>query len=205
MNDDQQREQRLRQALSALVDGEAHELEVSQVLARAKGHDDVKARWARYQLVSAALQAGGQARLQQEGAPPPPAKATASTAPWSFAAAAALTLALTVLLRVTGDNTVVPSDLAATPASPPAAFALAGAFEAGLQPVALGGQAPAERKRASLLNYGDSTASVSPATVRSATERHLQTLMRRHAELNMLDSAGALVPAVRLVALADAP
>ena len=62
MNDDQKREARLRQALSALVDGEAHELEVSQVLAKAKGHDEVKARWARYQLVSAALQARGAAQ-----------------------------------------------------------------------------------------------------------------------------------------------
>lgn len=203
MKDEQQREQRLRQALSALVDGEAHELEVSQVLARARGHDDVKARWARYQLVSAALQAGGQARLEQEETPPPPAKASAGL--WSFAAAAALTLALTVLLRTTGGESAVPSDLAASPATPPAAFALAGAFEAGFQPVALGGRSDADRKGASLLRYGEASAWVSPATVRGATQRHLQTLMRRHAELNMLDSAGALVPAVRLVALADAP
>ena len=62
MNDDQKREARLRQALSALVDGEAHELEVSQVLAKARGHDEVKARWARYQLVSAALKSRGAAQ-----------------------------------------------------------------------------------------------------------------------------------------------
>lgn len=207
MNDDQKREARLRQALSALVDGEAHELEVSQVLAKAKGHDEVKARWARYQLVSAALQARGAALGSAASSAHHPAEATASPTPasaplrrgfgWgSFALAASLTLALVVVLRTVDPGAESAPMLAAlTPASGPI-------VAAPLQPVSLGGE------RA----LGSAAVQITmPRTWAASGElgpgaaRHLQTLMRRHAELNLLDSAGSLVPAVRLVAHAEAP
>jgi anti-sigma factor RsiW len=204
MNDDQKREARLRQALSALVDGEAHELEVSQVLAKAKGHDEVKARWARYQLVSAALQARGAAQgsavvttAHPAGAALPAAAPLRRGFGWgSFALAASLTLALVMVLR-----TVVPSPepepmLAALTPSPAPTLAVP------LQPVALGGE---RSSGSAAVQITMPRAWAASGELGPGAARHLQTLMRRHAELNLLDSAGSLVPAVRLVAHSEAP
>lgn len=204
MNDDQKREARLRQALSALVDGEAHELEVSQVLAKAKGHDEVRARWARYQLVSAVLQARGAAQGTNSSATPSPAQAATSPAAaplrrgvgWgSFALAASLTLALVVVLRTVGPEAAPAPMLAAL--TPTAAPTLA----APLQAVAFGGE-PSTGGAAVQITMPRAWAA--SGELGPGAARHLQTLMRRHAELNLLDSAGSLVPAVRLVAHAEA-
>ena len=205
MNDDQKREARLRQALSALVDGEAHELEVSQVLAKAKGHDEVKARWARYQLVSAALQAPGAAQRAAASAAPPPADATPVPAAgslrrgfgWgSFALAASLTLALVVVLRTMAPG-AEPAPMVAALTGPPAPI-----LAAPLHPVALGGE-PSSGGAAVQITMPRAWAA--SGELGPGAARHLQALMRRHAELNLLDSAGSLVPAVRLVARAEAP
>ena len=204
MNDDQKREARLRQALSALVDGEAHELEVSQVLAKAKGHDEVKARWARYQLVSAALQARGAAQGAVTVATTPPAGAAlpAAATPrrgfgWgSFALAASLTLALVVVLRSLGPSTEPSPMLAALTPSPAPTLAVP------LQPVALGGE---RSSGSAAVQITMPRAWAASGELGPGAARHLQTLMRRHAELNLLDSAGSLVPAVRLVAHSEAP
>lgn len=142
MNDDQKREARLRQALSALVDGEAHELEVSQVLAKARGHDEVKARWARYQLVSAALKSRGAAQggAAIDASPATEAKTLPAAAPlrrgfgWgSFALAASLTLALVMVLRTVGPSPEPEPVLAALTPTPAPFLAVP------LRPVALGG------------------------------------------------------------------
>ena len=205
MTDDQKREARLRQALSALVDGEAHELEVSQVLAKAKGHDEVKARWARYQLVSAALQARGAAQGSAAIDESPATEVTTlpSSAPlprgfgWgSFALAASLTLALMVVLRTVGPGSEPEPRLAAL--TPTAAPSLA----VPLQPVALGGE---RSSGSAAVQITMPRAWASSGELGPGAARHLQTLMRRHAELNLLDSAGSLVPAVRLVAYSEAP
>jgi negative regulator of sigma E activity len=207
MSEEQKRETRLRQALSALVDGEAHELEVSQVLAKAKGHDEVRARWARYQLVSSVLRAQGAA--QQAPASPPKAAVKDIPVPgaealrrhfgWgSFALAASLTLAFVVVLRSLAPNVEPGPMLAAlTPATEPT-------LAAALQPVALGGE---RASGSAVLQITMPRAWAASATLGSGSgsARHLQTLMRRHAELNLLDSAGSLVPAVRLVAHSEAP
>jgi negative regulator of sigma E activity len=208
MNDDQKREARLRQALSALVDGEAHELEVSQVLAKAKGHDEVRARWARYQLVSAVLQARGAAQGTNSSATPSPAQAATSPAAaplrrgfgWgSFALAASLTLALVVVLRTVGSEAAPAPMLAAL--TPTAAPTPAPTLAAPLQAVAFGGE-PSTGGAAVQITMPRAWAA--SGELGPGAARHLQTLMRRHAELNLLDSAGSLVPAVRLVAHAEA-
>jgi len=204
MTDDQKREARLRQALSALVDGEAHELEVSQVLAKAKGHDEVKARWARYQLVSAALQARGATQGAVTVATTPPAGAAlpAAATPrrgfgWgSFALAASLTLALMVVLRTLGPGSEPAPRLAALTPTPAPSLAVP------LQPVALGGE---RSSGSAAVQITMPRAWASSGELGPGAARHLQTLMRRHAELNLLDSAGSLVPAVRLVAHSEAP
>jgi sigma-E factor negative regulatory protein RseA len=204
MNDDQKREVRLRQALSALVDGEAHELEVSQVLAKAKGHDEVKARWARYQLVSAALQARGAAQgsaavttAHPAGAALPAAATPRRGFGWgSFALAASLTLALVVVLRSLGPSTEPSPMLAALTPSPAPTLAVP------LQPVALGGE---RSSGSAAVQITMPRAWAASGELGPGAARHLQTLMRRHAELNLLDSAGSLVPAVRLVAHSEAP
>lgn len=205
MNDDQKREARLRQALSALVDGEAHELEVSQVLAKAKGHDEVRARWARYQLVSAALQARGAAQGGAAMDTSPAREATtlpaaASLRPgfgWgSFALAASLTLALVVMLRTLGPGTDPAPMLAALTPTPAPSLAVP------LQPVALGGE---RSSGPAAVQITMPRAWAASGELGPGAARHLQTLMRRHAELNLLDSAGSLVPAVRLVAHSEAP
>jgi hypothetical protein len=204
MTDDQKREARLRQALSALVDGEAHELEVSQVLAKAKGHDEVKARWARYQLVSAALQARGATQGAVTVATTPPAGAAlpAAATPrrgfgWgSFALAASLTLALMVVLRTLGPGLEPAPRLAALTPTPAPSLAVP------LQPVALGGE---RSSGSAAVQITMPRAWAASGELGPGAARHLQTLMRRHAELNLLDSAGSLVPAVRLVAHSEAP
>jgi len=204
MNDDQKREVRLRQALSALVDGEAHELEVSQVLAKAKGHDEVKARWARYQLVSAALQARGAAQgsaavttAHLAGAALPAAATPRRGFGWgSFALAASLTLALVVVLRSLGPSTEPSPMLAALTPSPAPTLAVP------LQPVALGGE---RSSGSAAVQITMPRAWAASGELGPGAARHLQTLIRRHAELNLLDSAGSLVPAVRLVAHSEAP
>lgn len=205
MNDDLKREARLRQTLSALVDGEAHELEVSQVLAKAKGHGEVKARWARYQLVSAALQARGVAQGALGSDALPPAQATALPAAaslrrgfgWgSFALAASLTLALVVVLRTLGPSSESAPMLAALTPAPAPTLAVP------LQPVALGGE---RSSGSAAVQISMPRAWAASGELGPGAARHLQALMRRHAELNLLDSAGSLVPAVRLVAHSEAP
>ena len=205
MNDDQKREARLRQALSALVDGEAHELEVSQVLAKARGHDEVKARWARYQLVSAALKSRGAAQggAAIDAPPATGAKTLPAAAPlrrgfgWgSFALAASLTLALVMVLRTVGPSPEPEPVLAALTPTPAPFLAVP------LRPVALGGEGASggAAVRITMPRAWASSGELGPGAA-----RHLQALMRRHAELNLLDSAGSLVPAVRLVAHSEAP
>lgn len=205
MNDDQKREARLRQALSALVDGEAHELEVSQVLAKARGHDEVKARWARYQLVSAALQARGGAQGSAASTAPPPAEAAAVPATggfrrgfgWgSFTLAASLTLALVVVLRTMGPGAEAQPMLAALTPTPAPSLAVP------LRSAALGDE---RSFGGAALQITMPRAWAASGELGPGAARHLQTLMRRHAELNLLDSAGSLVPAVRLVAYSEAP
>jgi len=205
MSDEQKREARLRQALSALVDGEAHELEVSQVLAKAKGHDEVRARWARYQLVSSVLQAQGAAQRAPTSTlnravkdhPVPGAEAFRRHFGWgSFALAASLTLAFVVVLRSLAPHAEPGPMLAAlTPATEPTLAAI-------LQPVALGGE---RASGSAALQITMPRAWATSGALGSGSARHLQMLMRRHAELNLLDSAGSLMPAVRLVAHSEAP
>jgi len=46
---------RVEETLSALMDGEAEELEVRRVLRELSGNSDLRAKWQRYQLASAAM------------------------------------------------------------------------------------------------------------------------------------------------------
>lgn len=46
---------RMKESLSALVDGEADELEIRRILNQAEQDDELRERWGRYQLIGAAL------------------------------------------------------------------------------------------------------------------------------------------------------
>ena len=110
--------------------------------------------------------------------------------------AASLTLALVVVLRTIGPGAEPQPLLAALTPAPAPSLAVP------LRPAALGDE---RSFGGAALQITMPRAWAASGELGPGAARHLQTLMRRHAELNLLDSAGSLVPAVRLVAYSEAP
>lgn len=216
--------ERLRESLSALMDDEADDLELGRVLRAMEEDSEMRATWARYQLVSAMLRghaAGGAAppeALPAEGTRAVAAEPAAGAAdagpgvpetaarqsawrPWaSFAAAASLTLAVVVAWPTRQDE--APRPEAAEVASTRSESLVLGA--PGAPPVLRGGVRPVTE---SFLLPEASTAPDARVPLRalSGAERHARALMLQHAELSALHSRAGMMPFTRVAAFEQAP
>jgi sigma-E factor negative regulatory protein RseA len=222
--------ERLRESLSALMDDEADDLELGRVLRAMEEDGEVRATWARYQLVSAVLRghgAGGAEPLDALLTEQPPATPvdghaagaadTVATVPetaarqsawrpWaSFAVAASLTVAAVVAWPTRQDEPALPET--AEVAAPRGESLVLGAPGA---PRALRSSVRPVRERFLVPERSPSAGPAAPdARVPLRTlpgaERHARALMLQHAELSALHSRAGMMPFTRVAAFEQAP
>jgi sigma-E factor negative regulatory protein RseA len=217
--------ERLRESLSALMDDEADDLELGRVLRAMEEDGEVRATWARYQLVSAVLRghaAGGSeapealladgpraitAEAHAAGAAdavatvPETAARQSAWRPWaSFAAAASLTLAVVVAWPTREDEAALPetAEVASTRS----------------ESLVLGAPGAPRALRGSVRPVTESFLLPEPTAVEDArvplrslpaAERHARALMLQHAELSALHSRAGMMPFTRVAAFEQAP
>ncbi|MEE4361286.1 MAG: sigma-E factor negative regulatory protein [Pseudomonadales bacterium] len=210
--------ERLRESLSALMDDEADDLELARVLRAMEEDGEVRATWARYQLVSTVLREHA-ARPGADLLAPALAVAEDEVAAgralegvraprrgaWmiSFATAASVTLAVVLGIQWQGgaDDRAAPS-LAGTStgASLEPAFAAAPlrVESAVLRPASDRVMLPLRSMEAAAPRAAVQNAALTP-------QRHLQTYMLHHAEVNALNSRAGMMPFARVAAFEGAP
>jgi len=214
--------ERMRESLSALMDDEADDLELARVLRALDEDDDVSGAWSRYHLASAVLRGGDAAQLagsagftveldESEAELSDDAVISEDDLAvetvvgddgqgmrtWtSFAAAAALTLALVLGFQF-GDQVDEGTDLASV-AGP--ASAAGGEIRADLRGVrrASDGAVVASRPTGPLLIPGPARPeAVGARSADAAARRQVDVYMLDHAEFSLVNAPAPLVPFAR--------
>lgn len=197
------RSESLQESLSALMDGEAGELEVRRVLQATEQDPAVRGTWERYQVARAVmhkeawqgnidLSAGIAAALADEpaiGAPQKQASGVWQTV-GKFAVAASVTVAVLVGVRMVNQDgvpeTVIVADRAAQEQAPAAAPVATPAAQAG-----------------SAVLAGFPATSESSEAPSEWHEQRIGTYLRRHTEQGTQAATPTLVPHARAASLDD--
>lgn len=198
------RSESLQESISALMDGEAEQLEIRRVLQATDQDPAVRGTWERYQLARAVmhkepwqsnvdLSAGIAAALANEPAPRASAKlASAWNTLGKVAVAASVTVAVLVGVRMVNDGS--------TPGEP--AMVADRAAPVAAEPV----QAPVAAPQAgtAVLAGFSSSADAQSAHAPSAwQEERIGNYLRKHAENSVQPTAPQLVPYARAASLDD--
>ncbi len=214
------KETRLLEALSALVDNEATELEVRRLLAESEKSEMLRARWQRYQLARTAMKGEAMADcrdlnlldgvraavadIDMDAVEKVPTKASKSSAKKGWLASAgrlaiAASVAGTVLLGaqqvslLAGGNNGADTLADITPSAPAPAMPT---FNPGLQPVSLG-EPVRQQSTANNTGYAAAITEEQLRLQEMLLRQYFNQLMLEHAEQAAQNSGAGLMPYAR--------